>query len=271
MIAKKTMLWISAVLSTLAFSEQNTLDFGLSEPNYLLSALSGSERYAPLLYGGKNNLKLRIGFYYRILSIKNDCSGLYLGYNQNSFWKGSDPRKPFLDNNYRPELTLCMDMLKWFTGNENLYIPKIKVTVSRESNWGSGANYRGWDKISGTLEIGEYGKTEYHCLFSFWKAFKISSNNHDIRKYAGNTQIKIGYWRLDGDRIAKWGTSMDMRFSSDSPDINSIALSICYNPLVGKKLKWIPSLMVEYFYGWAESLLYYKEKTNCIRVGLALM
>lgn len=72
-------------------------------------------------------------------------------------------------------------------------------------------------------------------------------------------------------RHNNWGASMDMRFSSNSPDINSIALSFYYNPLVGKKLKWIPSLMAEYFYGRAESLLYYKGRTNSIRVGIALM
>lgn len=271
MSAIKTMLWVLAVLSTLVFSERKTPGFCFCEPNYLLCALSGYDRYTPLSSGGKSRLKLRIGFHYRILSLKNDRSGLYLSYNQNSFWKESDPRKPFMDNNYRPELSACLDILKWLTGNENLYIPKIKATVSRESNWESGVKYRGWDKISGTVEIGEFGKSEYHCLFSYWKAFNISSNNYDIKKYAGNTQIKIGYWCFDSDRIVKWGASMDMRFSSDNPDINNIALSFYYNPLVGRKLKWIPSLMAEYYYGRAETLLYYKEKTNSIRVGIALM
>lgn len=268
MRAKKTILCILAMLLNLVFSEQKDPGFGFCEPNYLLYALNGSDRYAP---HPSSHLKLRIGFYYRALSLKNDRSGLYLGYNQSLFWKEKDPRKPFMDNTYRPELSACLDMLKWFTGNENLYIPKIKATVSRESNWASGENYRGWDKVSGTLEIGEFGKTEYHCLFSLSKAFNISPNNHDICKYAGNARIKIGYWCLDYDRIAKWGASMDMRFSSNSPDINSIALSFYYNPLVGKKLKWIPSLMAEYFYGRAESLLYYKGRTNSIRVGIALM
>ncbi|GEM_PF-3524895 len=271
MSAKKTLLWIMALLSTLGFSEQNEPGFGFSEPNYLLCVFSSSDRYVPLSYNGKSRLKLRIGFYYRIFSLKDDRSGLYLVYNQNSFWKEKDPRKPFMDNNYRPELSACLDMLKWFTGNESFYIPKIKASVSRESNWESGANYRGWDKISGILEIGEFGKTEYHCVFSLSKAFNVSSNNFDIRKYTGNAQIKIGYWCLAGDRAAKWGTSIDMRFSSDSPDINSVAFSIYYNPLVGRKLKWVPSFMVEYFNGSAESLLYYKERSNGVRVGIALM
>lgn len=271
MRAKKIILWILVMLSTLVFSEQKQPALSFCEPNYLLCALSGSDHYAPFSSNGKNRMKLHIGFNYRILSLKNDRSGLYLGYYQSLFWKEMDPRKPFIDNNIRPELSACLDMLKWFTGNENFYIPQIKATVSRESNWESGINYRGWDKIIGTMEIGEFGKTEYHCLFSYWKAFNVSSHNPDIQKYAGNTQIKIGYWCLDGDRVAKWGTSMDMRFSSNSPDINSIAVSVYYNPLVGRNLKWIPSFMVEYFYGWAESLLYYKERSNCIRVGIALM
>jgi len=271
MSVKKTILCILAMLPTFAFSEQKEPGFGFCEPNYLLCALSGSDRYAPLSFCGKSRLKFHIGFYYRILSLKNDRSGLYIGYNQNSFWKEKDPRRPFTDNNYRPELSACLDILKWLSGNESFYIPKIRVSVSRESNWESGANYRRWDKISSTLEIGEFGKTEYNCHFSYWKAFNISSNNPDIRKYTGNTQIKIGYWCFDADRVVKWGASMDMRFSSDNSDINSIAVSVYYNPLAGRKLKWTPSLMAEYFNGSAESLLNYKEKTNGIRVGIALM
>ena len=62
MSAKKTLLWIMALLSTLGFSEQNEPGFGFSEPNYLLCVFSSSDRYVPLSYNGKSRLKLRIGF-----------------------------------------------------------------------------------------------------------------------------------------------------------------------------------------------------------------
>ncbi len=269
--AQNALFCLFFTLTIFAFSEQKATEFGFSEPNYFIYTLKNSDRFPSISAESQSRLKLHISLYYRILALKNERSGLYLGYNQNSFWKESDPRKPFMDNNFNPEISARFALLKWLTKNDNPYIPTIKASVSKESNWEKGTNYRGWNKVSGTLEIGQYGITEYHCSFGLWKPFNISSNNHDIRKYAGNMQIKMGYWHFDNYSIAKWGTSMDMRFGSDNTKINSIAISLFYNPLVGKNLKWIPSLMVQYYYGYAESLLYYKEKTNAIRIGIAFM
>lgn len=269
--AQNALFWLFFTLSTFAFSEQKVKEFGFSEPNFFIYTLKSPNRFPSISAESKSRLKLHISLYYRILSLKNGRNGLYLIYNQNSFWKESDPRKPFLDNNYSPELSACFDLVKWITKNDNHYIPTIKASLSKESNWEKGTNYRGWNKISGTLEIGQYGITEYHCSFGFWKPFNISSYNHDIRKYAGNALIKMGYWNFDNYSIAKWGTSMEMRFGLDNTKINSIAISLFYNPLVGKNMKWIPSLMAQYYYGYTESLLYYKEKTKAIRIGIAFM
>ncbi|HEX2955780.1 MAG TPA: phospholipase A [Chitinispirillaceae bacterium] len=261
----------SVVWSKITFAEQYFTGFGLSEPNYLISGFNSSSHNAPLSTEGNNRMKLRIGVYYRVLAFKEDRSGLYLSYNQNSFWKRADPGTPFLDNNYRPELSACLDILRWITGNEDLYIPKIKAFVSRESNWAKGSDYRGYDKIGGFLEIGQFGKTEYYASFGCWKDLNVSSNNKDIRNYAGDAQIRIGYWYFNTNRIVKWGTSLDLRFNLDNSDITSVATSVYFNPLAGKNWKWTPALMVEYYYGTAECLLYYKAKTNSIRVGIAFM
>lgn len=252
-------------------SSEDKLSFGFTEPNYMISSLSSSQNHEPFSTAANSQLKFRLGFFYRLLALKEDRSGLYVSYTQNSFWKKADPGSPYLDNNFRPELYACFDILNWIERSEEPYLPKFKIALSRESNWVGGINNRSWDRLMGGWEIGQIGKTEYYGSFGLWKSFNLSSNNKDIRKYAGDAQITVGYWHFDNSCTVKWGGSMNMRFRMNNPDITSIVTSVFYNPLVGKNLKIIPALMVEYYYGYAECLMNYKAKTNSIRFGVAFM
>lgn len=254
-----------------ALAETEHLSTGFTEPNYLIAGTNSSHLYRPFNVGDGSQLKLRLGFYFSVFRLNDDRTGIYISYTQNSFWKKSDPGSPILDNNYRPELFTYLDFVRWFERNESYYLPKLKISISRESNWVSGVNNRSWDKASCGLEIGQFGKTEFYGSFKVWNAFNLSSYNSDIKEYCGDAQIVMGYWYFDRSSLVRWGVSMDMRFRLESSDITSIATSVYFNPVVGKHFKWIPALMAEYYHGTGECLLDYNKFTNAVRIGLAFM
>ncbi|NLE03062.1 MAG: phospholipase A [Fibrobacter sp.] len=245
-------------------------NFGFSEPNlFIISPIrnvqTGSS-FSQNLYPAK----FKIALYYKLLGSCQSRSGIYISYIQNSFLDIYNKNQLFYENNYLPSIYLRLDFTRWLEDNSELYAPTLKISCSRELNGRADSLNRFWDRITATLEFGEFGTTEFFGSFSYWKTIHVSKNSRDINRFAGDAEIRLGYWSRNNSNILKWGVSMDLCFGNRYQGFTSITTSLYYNPF-NSHFKFSPAFIAEYYRGTAECLRNYNNYVNSIRIGFALM
>lgn len=178
---------------------------------------------------------------------------LYFTYTQKSFWKIYENSSPFSETNYNPALGIG----KFYLNKRGL-LNMIGVGIEHESNGKDSIYSRSWNRISLHYRIAL--PSSLYLSISAWLPFSYKEDNPDLMKYIGYFETNITKKNKNGQFIveitSKKGASWDNK--------GSLQAQIYFR--IGKKNNQYLSL--QYFTGYAESLLLYKEKTNMIRFGL---
>lgn len=179
----------------------------------------------------------------------------FLSYTQKTFWDIYVNSSPFAESNYNPSIFIIRPFFK-----KNLLHSSLILSIEHESN--------GRDRADGSKSWNFFSATYCKIITSkamvslkLWIPVGLS-DNPDLMEYIGQGEATC-YWvikenRLTADMIARKGTSWDWK--------GSFQINIAFRPFRIRN----QYLMLQWCYGYAESLIDYQQKHNILRVGLVL-
>lgn len=230
--------------------------------------------YKPIyfLYGvDPKNSRFQISLKYQLLGdrcpLNRSCEwmrGIHLGYTQTSSWDLSSDSSAFEDTSYQPEIFFLTNNVSkrpdWLDG---LF---YQLGVQHESNGRGGEESRSTNYLYFTPSAILYGQTKHLGIQvspKFVGFYKSSSDNPDIDKYRGNFELEIK---------AGWAESLVLgahfHFASKG---TSMQLDLTYPLSMGFFSNLEFYVHAQYAKAYAETLLNYRERTDALRLGIAIV
>lgn len=180
---------------------------------------------------------------------------LFLMYTQKTFWNVFENSMPMRDMNFNPGIGLSRPFF-----NKDRYIGKMTLLLEHESNGRDSIQSRSWNRISlsGSVMINDW--IMVHA--KFWIPIIDGMNNKDILKYSGiwqngvviTTPDKKFGWALTLVKRAGWNLNFNTIFE--------------FNWRVHQKSNQY--FFVQYYNGYGEGLLDYKQFHSRLRVGIVI-
>ena len=244
-----------------------------------ITATSGFERFRTSFstfepvyfdFGNKGgaNARFQVSLKYRLATPPNEAdthfgNHLYLGYTQTSLWDLSGESKPFIDTTYNPSLFWQKDRL-WESPRKDWHAG-LTAGVEHKSNGKSGADSRSVNDFFIEPSIGHRFDDGSSLSFSpRVKAYFSKSENPDYANYAGYVDWKLR-WAQDH------GLVLSGLYRQGSAGRNAVQLEAAW-PLRRTFLNMDGYLHAQYFQGYGETLLGYRERSSPqIRIGLSLV
>lgn len=231
--------------------------------------------YEPVYFiiGGDDglNAKFQISLRYRLFDGRgrlaqrlNWIDDLYLSFTQTSLWDLSETSAPFRDSSYRPRLFFADDELARFRDGRLHF--GVEAGVGHESNGKDGDDSRSFNMlyVLPTLTFGNPDGLRAYVA-PLIHNYLSDSENPDLKDYRGYVDWRFGVGSKGG--LDFWAV---VRNGARS-DYGSIEFNASYplSKLSGGDLTgWI---MLQYFNGYGESLLDYREKLDSqLRLGVAV-
>lgn len=234
----------SKIIQKIAKKSENLLEIEAHGENYIL----------PLTFSlakrDKNpETKFQISIKHEMLhEIFDTRASAYFAYTQLSWWQIAEDSAPFRETNYMPEIFLNLPLHAW---NLN----KIRMGVLHHSNGRGGAESRSWNRV---YLQGLFGFDEFSLATRIWTRIGEASDNRDIVKFAGQSDIIASY--ALGRQI--WQIKANNNFRKNNK--GSVEFDWFF-PVVGKIYGY-----AQYFSGYAESLIDYDRRTNRAGVGFLI-
>lgn len=216
--------------------------------------------------------KFQLSFKYRFLKLPDSVESrwdrienFYFGYTQTSFWDLDSASAPFVDSSYKPELFyFCSDIKqKW--------VPQMKrfafqTGFQHESNGRDGLESRSLN-IFYIKPMGTFGNLDgYHVTVApkIWVHLGTPKENSDIGDYRGFFDLGLSCEKTEGLKLStnlRKGTSsgkgsIQVDFTYPMEEIFSNRLNLYFH--------------VQFYSGYAETLLYYNEDYAFLRAGFAV-
>lgn len=225
--------------------------FGLYKDNYFIFGPS-------LTHADKTNtnIKFQISIAQRLTkSVLPWGTYLYLFYSQKCFWNVLEESMPMTDLNFNPGIGLTKPLFV-----KDRYIGKLTFMIEHESNGRDSIQSRSWNKVSlaGNIMIDK-------CLTVHGKAWipiVDGMNNKDILHYCGIYQCGIQ------------ASTPNQRFICTMLLTKRLGKFFNYNNVI--ELAYRFSLrdnqyfFIQYYNGYGEGLLDYKQFHNQLRAGIVI-
>lgn len=218
-------------------------------------------RHQPLYFAyGNPSSKVQLSFKYRIIT----DMPIYFAYTQIMFWDLREDSKPFRDSTYNPEFIYTYDIKK------KVFLDNIDFGVwEHNSNGKSGDASRSFERAFVRFNFArEYDRFLLKFSTKLGYIYGLDKTNNDIRDYISPLELRLSFigiykgWTMDrssfdiryfpgGDWAQDWGRggyelSTSFRFGG---------LSI------------VPAFYMQYFRGYAESLINYDQRVSEFRAG----
>jgi phospholipase A1/A2 len=218
--------------------------------------------YKPI-YMAYGNQLTKIQFSFRSQVI--DDKPLNFAYTQIIFWQLSKKSAPFLDATYNPELFYRKKM-------EGPLFTSLDFGIwEHNSNGKDGVDSRSYDQ---SYLRGSFEKDWTRIATVFSVKFKIiysnDNTNHDIQDYLGPVDFDMVVLRLLENSILDQaelilGLRAGGRYGTElSQGGYQIAATFHI-----KDLNVNPAFYIQYYHGYAETLINYNQKVDSLRFGLA--
>jgi outer membrane phospholipase A len=214
--------------------------------------------------------KFQISFKYRLFDTNSElvqdhpwAKGFHLAYTQTSFWNLRSASQPFEDTSYKPEFFFLSPNLKfpWATG---LF---VKTGFQHESNGRGGELSRSTNFLYvKPIYIYYWPKHKLGFLVSpkIW-AYTINDdvNNLDLNDYLGYFDLEIKAGQTDGFVLGS-----HFRYAKEG---GSVELNLTYplSQIIFKNLNLY--FQIQYVNALAESLLNFRDRTEALRLGFAIV
>lgn len=181
-------------------------------------------------------------------------SFLYLIYSQKSFWDIYDESSPFHDTNYNPGIGIGRYVIR-----DNKLKGAIMLSLEHESNGKADLESRSWNYLS--LSVKYFYNMRLSMKAQVYAPYIDGENNKNLLRYKGYGNFSINHI----DRKNLWWFSLNItpRDKIINPNIHS---SLSFR--VSKNSNQY--LILDYYAGYGEGLLNYKEYTNQIRIGFSI-
>lgn len=180
-------------------------------------------------------------------------SYLFLTYTQTAFWTIYAASSPFEEINFNPGISLGKPVYN----SKDRLIGMAFLTAQHESNGRDSIYSRSWNKIS--LSFHATLDDRIHMSIECWYPFRYKEDNPDLMEYMGPGELNLTY-DLRPDKL-----SLEVMVRK--------GLNWEWKGAAGTKLLYKPFKMrahritLEWFHGYAESLINYNEFNSMIRIG----
>jgi outer membrane phospholipase A len=191
-------------------------------------------------------------------------SNLYFGYSQLSFWDISEPSTATIDTTYQPELFFATKTPPFEASRFGATGLGFQIGAQHESNGRPGPESRNANYVYFTPSVYFGNPRGIHGEFSpAGKVyFEQKSDTPDLEKFLGHVELFAAVRFGEDLHITATGRI------ADDPGKGSFQLDVSY-PL--RKLRADAYFHVQYFNGYAESLLNYREHDQVVRIGLSFV
>ncbi len=235
-------------------------NFSAHEPTYFVIGTDPSKS------------KFQLSFKYRLFNPSGSLSrrypwvsGFHLGYTQTSFWDLDAESLPFEDTSYKPEFMYQSSNLDFRPNWLDAFF--IQTAFQHESNGRGGDSSRSTNYFYTKPIFAIYNENNRLGIMVAPKFLYYYNNdddtNPDLADYRGYVDLEVKVGKAESlmlstnTRFAKKGTS----FQAD--------LSYPISRLLGNNFDVY--LQLQYSNALAESLLHYTERTEALRLGIALV
>lgn len=230
---------------------KNSPSFTIYKDNYFITGVPLNRQ--PTKYN--SDAKFQISFKQRLTNaVLPFNTFLYLSYTQKSFWDIYRESSPFVETNYNPSFGIS----KYFFYRQKLV--GVSVAFEHESNGRDSIYSRSWNRlaINWTIEASKRSR----LYINLWIPFQYEGDNPDLLNYVGRLEASYQWKtlnkRLVFDITARKGNKLDWR--------GSLQTQLSYR-LNKNENQYIT---LQWFTGYAESLVDYKEKTQMLRLGIMI-
>lgn len=226
--------------------------FGLYKDNYFIFGCPVGEKVTR----HNSDIKFQISVAQRLT--RSSLPGgtyLFLFYSQKCFWNILENSMPMTDLNFNPGIGLTKPLFV-----RNRYVGKLNLVAEHESNGRDGTASRSWNRITlgGSIMIDPriivHGKA--------WIPIIDGMENKDILDYCGIYQVGAQYMSLN----ERWGMSVTL--------VKRKGWKMDYNTIVEFNYRIFPRdnqyLFFQYYNGYGEGLLAFKEFHSMARIGLVI-
>jgi len=208
---------------------------------------------------GEPDTKVQLSLKLRPIKSEN----LYFGYTQLMFWELGKNSAPFKDVNYNPEL-----YYEWVVGKA--FTRAIRLGLEHRSNGREGTTSRSYDRVY-TDALLAVGLGSYEVLWNA-KVFYVYDidwrYNRDMKNYMGWWSTRFSVQGVDEQYFPRKAEAY-VSFSSggtkgEKLGNGAVEFGLKYR---ARLLGFMPYLMIQYYYGYMESMLTYNKRTHSYRAG----
>lgn len=232
---------------------QTMPSFSIYHDNYIISGVPTNK---PV---DKHNADIKYQISFKQLVTRNTLplnSYLFLSYTQKAFWNVYRKSSPFEEINYNPAIGLGKPVF-----NKEGYISGIaELQMEHESNGRDGMESRTWNRISGAFHT-PLGRRTILSVKA-WAPFTYKEDHPDLLDYVGLGEIKVEQTILSKRLIAEVTIRKGLKDWK-----GSVGSKVYYKLFENSGNQY---LMLEWFAGYAESLIDYNRYTSMIRVGYVI-
>jgi outer membrane phospholipase A len=226
--------------------------------------------YEPIyfLIGTYPAAEFQLSLKYQIFDFKNQyhiLTNLYFAYTQTSYWDliSSDPS--FYDTSYKPSVFLYHPGV-FGTKNKSVTLD-LQGGAEHESNGQGGTRERSiyTAYLQPRITFGRPGHLQLAFQPRAWTYFLVGHNNPDIVDYRGYADLlTLLTLKRDPNSWANFQVATKLRIGDDGAH-PGVQIDLRY-----KVPHFNPTLQMQYFTGYGQTLRQYNEKSHGFRVGLCL-
>jgi phospholipase A1 len=232
--------------------------FGMYKDNYIISGVPTNDAINKYTADIKFQVSIRQRLTKSVLPFN---TFLLLTYTQKSFWDIYKKSAPFEDNNYNPGLALVKPIIY-----KNQLRGAASFVLEHESNGKDSLDSRGWNYV--VLSGVYFFNANWSLQAKLWAGFLDQGEpeldgggNPDLFKYRGYGLVAVNY-RSFNDKVR---VSAIINPRSKFGDFNTqLELNLKLNSKANQYL------FVQWYQGYAESLLEYNRFTSMVRVGICI-
>lgn len=224
--------------------------FGMFHDNYFITGIPTDRKIDKNTADAKFQISIRQRLIKKVLPFQ---SVLFLTYTQKSFWDIYANSSPFADNNYNPGFSLEKAILV----KDKLYGTAV-FAIEHESNGKDGDDSRSWNYL--TLSLSYYFNARFTAHLKGWYGW-VDVANPDLLKYKGYGLFALNY-KSANERF--WFSGI----FNPHDEFRKCNITLEANYRTSSKLNQY--IFIQFYRGYAESMLDYKSLTSMIRFGICI-
>lgn len=226
--------------------------FGLYKDNYFIFGPSIGRKPTK----ENTNIKFQISIAHRLTNATLPWGTyLYLFYSQKCFWNVLENSMPMTDLNFNPGIGLTKPLFV-----KNRYVGKLSLILEHESNGRDSIWSRSWNKVSLASNI--IIDPNLMVAGKIWIPIIDGQNNKDILDYCGIYQMSVQ------------AMTDNRKFTGSLTLVKRRGWNLNYNTILELAYRFSRKsnqyFFLQYYNGYGEGLLDYKQFHSQLRVGIVI-